>query len=71
MVCLPKSLLAPIVAISIGFCSTSAFALDKVKLRLDWVFGAEHAPIFLAMEKGFFKDAGIDVTVLPGEGSSV
>lgn len=71
MVYSPKSLLTSIVAISIGFCSTAALALDKVKLRLDWVFGAEHAPIFLAMEKGFFKDAGIDVTVLPGEGSSV
>ncbi len=48
-----------------------AAALDNVSLRLDWVIGAEHAPIFLAKEKGFFKDEGIDVTILPGEGSTV
>jgi NitT/TauT family transport system substrate-binding protein len=49
----------------------SAQAADKVKLRLDWVFGAEHAPIFLAKEKGYFAQEGIDVELLPGEGSSV
>ncbi len=46
-------------------------AEDKVKLRLDWVYGSEHAPIFLAIEKGFFKEEGIDVELFPGEGSSV
>jgi len=51
--------------------STSAYAIDKVKLRLDWVYGSEHAPIFLAIEKGYFKDEGIDVDLMPGEGSSV
>jgi NitT/TauT family transport system substrate-binding protein len=49
----------------------SAVAADKVKLRLDWVYGAEHAPIFLAKEKGFFAAEGIDVELFPGEGSSV
>jgi NitT/TauT family transport system substrate-binding protein len=46
-------------------------AADKVKLRLDWVFGSEHAPIFLAIEKGYFAKEGIEVSLLPGEGSSV
>ena len=49
----------------------SASAADKVTLRLDWVFGSEHAPIFLAKEKGFFRDEGIDVDILAGEGSTV
>jgi len=48
-----------------------AQAADKVKLRLDWVYGAEHAPIFLARDKGFFAQEGIEVELLPGEGSSV
>lgn len=51
--------------------AASAHAADKVKLRLDWVYGAEHAPIFLARDKGFFRDEGIDVELMPGEGSSV
>ncbi len=49
----------------------AARAADSVTLRLDWVFGTEHSGIFTALEKGFFKDAGIDVKILPGEGSSV
>jgi NitT/TauT family transport system substrate-binding protein len=48
-----------------------AWALDKVTLRLDWVFGSEHAPIFLARDNGFFTDEGIDVNILAGEGSTV
>jgi NitT/TauT family transport system substrate-binding protein len=40
-------------------------------MRLDWVFGTEHSGVFTALEKGFFKEAGIDVKILPGEGSSV
>ncbi|CAN5660266.1 ABC transporter substrate-binding protein [soil metagenome] len=53
------------------FSAAGASAADKVKLRLDWVYGAEHAPIFLAKEKGFFAAEGIDVELFPGEGSSV
>ncbi len=44
---------------------------DTVTLRLDLVIGSEHAPIFLAKEKGFFKDEGIDVNIFAGEGSTV
>jgi NitT/TauT family transport system substrate-binding protein len=49
----------------------NAKADDKVTLRLDWVYGAEHAGVFVAQQKGFFKEEGIDVDILPGEGSSV
>jgi NitT/TauT family transport system substrate-binding protein len=49
----------------------SVLAADKVKLRLDWAYGSEHAPIFLAVEKGYFKDENIEVELMPGEGSSV
>lgn len=51
--------------------ATAAHGADKVRLRLDWVFGAEHAPIFLARDKGFFEQEGIDIELMPGEGSSV
>jgi NitT/TauT family transport system substrate-binding protein len=60
-----------IAALSLALMSGPALALDKVTLRLDWVFGSEHAPIFLARDKGFFKDEGIDVEILAGEGSTV
>lgn len=40
-------------------------------MRLDWYYGSEHAPIFLARDKGFFAEEGIDVELMSGEGSTV
>ena len=60
-----------VAALALALMSGPALALDKVTLRLDWVYGSEHAPIFLARDKGFFKDEGIDVDILAGEGSTV
>jgi NitT/TauT family transport system substrate-binding protein len=51
--------------------SGNAWALDKVKLRLDWIPGAEHAFVYLAKEKGWFQAEGIDLEILPGQGSTV
>lgn len=56
---------------TIGALAGTARANDAVTLRLDWVYGSEHAPIFLARDKGFFAKQGIDLTLLPGEGSTV
>jgi len=55
----------------LGAIGAAAHANDKVTLRLDWVYGSEHAPIFLARDKGFFTKEGIDVDILAGEGSTV
>lgn len=64
-------MLAMVVALIVLAPLTRAAAVDTVSLRLDWVIGSEHAPIFVAKEKGFFKDEGIDVNILAGEGSTV
>ncbi|MGN6462592.1 MAG: ABC transporter substrate-binding protein [Pseudolabrys sp.] len=66
-----RGLLALALMASAFAFASPASALDKVKIRLDWVFGAEHSGIFVAQQKGFFKDEGIDAEVYPGEGSSV
>src|SRR5260370_18753702 len=58
-------------AVGLVAAANAAFAPHKASLRLDWVYGSEHAPIFLAIEKGFFKDENIDLNLMPGEGSSV
>ena len=57
-------------AVLIVLCGPAA-ATDKVTMRLNWVVGAEFAPIYLARDKGFFADEGIDVDILPGQGSTV
>ena len=40
--------------------------LRKVKLRLSWVHDLAYAGIYLAKDKGYFEQEGLDVTLQPG-----
>ncbi|WP_109110698.1 ABC transporter substrate-binding protein [Azospirillum sp. TSO35-2] len=40
-----------------------AAAQDKLTVMLDWFVNPDHAPLVVAQEKGFFKDAGLEVTL--------
>jgi NitT/TauT family transport system substrate-binding protein len=46
--------------------ATSAQAADKVTLQLKWVTQAQFAGYFVAKDKGFYKEADLDVTINPG-----
>jgi NitT/TauT family transport system substrate-binding protein len=50
--------------------ATTASALTKVRLTLDWVPQGTHGPWFIAYYRGYFKDEGLDVTIDPGKGSA-
>lgn len=41
-----------------------AQAADKITLMLDWFVNPDHAPIVLAQDLGFFKDAGLEVEIV-------
>jgi NitT/TauT family transport system substrate-binding protein len=43
---------------------------EQVTLRLNWVVAGNHAPFYLAQEKGYWKDCGLDVKMTAGKGSS-
>ncbi len=43
---------------------SSASAAEKLTLLLDWFVNPDHAPIFVALEKGFFSDRGLDVEII-------
>src|SRR6202167_6830240 len=43
-----------------------AHAADKVTLQLKWVTQAQFGGYYVAKDKGFYKDAGLDVTIKPG-----
>ena len=46
----------------------SAQALEKITLVLDWSINPDHAPLFVAKEMGYFKAAGLDLTMIePGD----
>jgi NitT/TauT family transport system substrate-binding protein len=42
----------------------------KVDFRLNWTLYGEHAPFFLGVDKGFYLEEGLDVTILEGSGSA-
>ena len=44
----------------------TARAADAVTLQLKWVTQAQFAGYYVAKDKGFYKDAGLDVTIKPG-----
>lgn len=46
--------------------STLAHAADKVTLQLKWVTQAQFAGYYVALDKGFYRNEGLDVTIKPG-----
>src|SRR5687768_14301084 len=53
-------------------CIASAAQAQNAKFpfRLNWTASGEHAPFFVAREKGFYAEEGLDVEVLDGSGST-
>ena len=49
--------------------ATPALAQTAVKFTLDWKFEGPAAGFFLALDKGYFKEEGLDVTIDTGNGS--
>ena len=39
-------------------------AAEKLTLMLDWFVNPDHAPLFVALEKGYFADAGLEVELI-------
>lgn len=64
-----RTLMAAIAAAAIGFQGlTSASAQDvaDASLRLKWLTQAQFAGFYVALEKGYYKDEGINLTINPG-----
>lgn len=53
---------------ALGF-ATAAEADTPVKFSLDWKFEGPSAPFLVARDKGYFKEAGLDVTIDSASGS--
>jgi NitT/TauT family transport system substrate-binding protein len=53
-------------AAMVVFGAAGAQAAEKVTLQLKWVTQAQFAGYYVAQAKGFYKEAGLDVTIKPG-----
>ena len=47
----------------------AAQGLEKVTVRLDWTTWGGQSPFYLPIKKGWYKDAGLDVSIEEGNGS--
>jgi NitT/TauT family transport system substrate-binding protein len=50
--------------------SQPATAQTKVRFTLDWIPGATHGAFLIALQKGYYKAEGLDVTIDRGKGSA-
>ncbi|MGA2509928.1 MAG: ABC transporter substrate-binding protein [Candidatus Acidiferrales bacterium] len=55
-------------SLAVGGCHrlSSGAGLTKVTLQADWYPQPEHGGFYTALVKGYYKDAGLDVTIRPG-----
>ncbi|MBA91535.1 MAG: hypothetical protein CMJ43_12720 [Phyllobacteriaceae bacterium] len=57
-------------AVALAALTLPAAAADKVTYQLDWLPGGDKAPIYVCIQKGFCAEAGLDVSIEQGRGSS-
>jgi len=57
-------------AVLLASSALHAEGLEPIKLRLAYIAGGVDAPFFVAAAKGYFKEAGLDVDIVDGNGST-
>jgi NitT/TauT family transport system substrate-binding protein len=66
-----KAALTVLGAVALGAVLVApASAQQKFPFRLNWTLYGEHAPFFVARDKGFYKEEGLDVEIQEGSGST-
>ncbi|NBB97497.1 MAG: ABC transporter substrate-binding protein [Alphaproteobacteria bacterium] len=56
-------------ALGFGLLAAAAQAQTSMPFALDWKFEGPAAPYFVAIDKGYFADAGLEVEIAAGQGS--
>jgi NitT/TauT family transport system substrate-binding protein len=51
------------------FAARAAGPLKKVTMTLDWIYQGPNVGFMLAQDKGFYREAGLDVAITSGKGS--
>ena len=61
-----KSWIAGVIGSLYVLLASAAISADKVTIQLKWVTQTQFAGYYVAQDKGFYKDEGLDVTIKPG-----
>lgn len=64
-------LFAAAACVAVMLATSSAKAADDVSVRLNWLLGGTNLAWYLGLERGYFADEGINLTVNEGKGSVV
>ena len=56
-----KHVTATILLVLAILTSGPAAAAEKMTVLLDWFINPDHGPLYVALERGYFRDAGLDV----------
>ena len=64
-----KRIAGAVAGLAVALAATSAGAQQAVKFTLDWKFEGPAAPFLVAIDKGFYKAEGLDVTIDTAGGS--
>jgi len=63
--------LALAAALGLALAAASPAAADtKLRMVLNWKYQGPQGPFFVAIDKGYFKEEGLDVTIDQGDGSA-
>ncbi len=65
-----SAIAAAIVSTAVAAMSVPACAADAVSLRLNWLLSGVHAIFYLGVDKGFYKENGIELSIGEGQGSA-
>lgn len=55
-----------LLAAALAATALPAAAQEEVRLQLQWVTQAQFAGYYVALDRGYYSDEGLDVTILPG-----
>lgn len=61
-----RKILGFTLALTLALAVSKASAADKVTLQLKWVAQAQFAGYFVAKDKGYYEEVGLDVEINPG-----
>ncbi|WP_296436810.1 MULTISPECIES: ABC transporter substrate-binding protein [unclassified Rhizobium] len=61
-----KKLVLAMMASAMAMAASHAMAADKVTLQLKWVTQSQFAGYYVAKEKGYYEEEGLDVDIKPG-----
>jgi NitT/TauT family transport system substrate-binding protein len=59
-----------VIASTILLCPGTSRALENVTLITDFGYNGRHAYFFVALDKGYYRDAGLEVKIVRGQGGA-